>query len=101
MEATGNHHLPVLSFLKEQNLFVSVINPLVMKKYISTVLCKEKTDKLDSIKIVSYGLDYWFHLENQEISEKIYVQLRLLGRQYAHYVKKRIKKLYVNEQYTL
>lgn len=91
MEATGNYHLPVLSFLKEQGHFVSVINPLVMKKYVSTVLRKGKTDKLDSIKIANYGLDHWFHLENQEISEEIYIQLRLLGRQYAHYIKMRIE----------
>lgn len=91
MEATGNYHLPVLSFLKEQNFFVAVINPLVMKKYASTVLRKGKTDKLDSIKIANYGLDYWFHLRNQEMSEQTYRHLRLLGRQYAHYIKLRIE----------
>lgn len=91
MEATGNYHLPVLSFLKEQGFFVSVINPLVMKKYASTVLRKGKTDRLDSIKIASYGLDNWFHLMDYEASEETYVQLRLLGRQYAHYIKLRIE----------
>lgn len=91
MEATGNYHLPVLSFLKDQGHFVSVINPLVMKKYVSTVLRKGKTDKLDSIKIANYGLDHWFHLQNQKMSEETYVQLRLLGRQYAHYIKLRIE----------
>lgn len=91
MEATGNYHLPVLSYLKEQEIFVSVINPLVMKKYVSTVLRKGKTDKLDSIKIANYGIDHWFHLENQEMSEETYVELRLLGRQYAHYIKMRIE----------
>lgn len=90
MEATGNYHLPVLSFLKEHEIFVAVINPLVMKKYASIILRKGKTDKLDSIKIANYGLDNWFHLINHESSEKVYVQLRLLGRQYAHYIKLRI-----------
>ena len=33
MEATGVYHLPVLSYLKENNIFVAVINPLMMKKY--------------------------------------------------------------------
>ena len=33
MEATGVYHLPVLSYLKEHNIFVAVINPLVMKRY--------------------------------------------------------------------
>lgn len=91
MEATGNYHLPVLSFLKEKEVFVSVINPLVMKKYVSTVLRKGKTDKLDSIKIANYGIDHWFRLENHEISEETYAELRLLGRQYAHYIKMRIE----------
>ena len=79
MEATGNYHLPVLSVLKEGGHFVSVINPLVMKKYVSTALRKGKTDKLDSIKIANYGLDHWFNIQNQEMSEETYTQLRLLG----------------------
>ncbi|NRT35886.1 transposase [Clostridium beijerinckii] len=91
MEATGNYHLPVLSFLKEHGIFVAVINPLIMKKYASIILRKGKTDKLDSIKIANYGLDNWFHLINHESSEEIYVQLRLLGRQYGHYIKLRIE----------
>lgn len=91
MEATGNYHLPVVSFLKEHGIFVAVINPLVMKKYASIILRKGKTDKLDSIKIANYGLDNWFHLINYESSEEVYVQLRLLGRQYAHYIKLRIE----------
>jgi len=91
MEATGNYHLPILSFLKEHNCFIAVINPLVMKKYASTMLRKGKTDKLDAIKIANYGLDHWFRLTNYEVSEETYVQLRLLGRQYAHYNKLRVE----------
>lgn len=84
MEATGSYHLPVLSFLKEYGIFVAVINPLVMKKYASIILRKGKTDKMDSIKIANYGLDNWFHLINYKSSDEVYVQLRLLGRQYAN-----------------
>jgi transposase len=91
MEATGNYHLPILSFLKEYNCFIAVINPLVMKKYASTMLRKGKTDKLDAIKISNYGLDNWFRLTDYEVSEEIYVHLRLLGRQYAHYNKLRVE----------
>jgi Transposase and inactivated derivatives len=91
MEATGSYHLPVLSFLEEHGIFVAVINPLVMKKYASIILRKGKTDKLDSIKIANYGLDNWFHLINYKSSDEVYVQLRLLGRQYAHYIKLRIE----------
>ena len=91
LEATGNYHLPVLSYLKEKGIYVSNINPLVMKKYSNLVLRKGKTDKLDSIKIANYGLDNWFRLINYKSSEETYSQLRLLGRQYAHYIKLRIE----------
>jgi transposase len=91
MEATGNYHLPVLTYLKEHGFFVSVINPLIMKKYANTVLRKGKTDRLDSIKIANYGLDNWYHLVDYEESDENYAQLRLLGRQYSHYIKLRIE----------
>lgn len=91
MEATGAYHFPVLHRLKEAGLFVSVINPLMMKKYAGTALRKGKTDKLDSIRIANYGLDNWFHLEEYQSSNKAYEELRQLGRHYAHYVKMRIQ----------
>lgn len=87
LEATGNYHLPVLSYLEEHDVFVAVINPLVMKKYANTNLRKGKTDKMDAIKIANYGLDNWYHLMKYQPSEETYTELRLLGRQYAHYIK--------------
>lgn len=86
MEATGAYHLPLLSSFKEAGLFVSVINPLAMKKYASTAIRKGKTDKLDSVRIANYGIDYWFKLVDYTVPDELYAQLRLLGRQYAHYI---------------
>ncbi|WMJ23145.1 IS110 family transposase [Paludicola sp. MB14-C6] len=91
MEATGAYHLPLLTQFVEANIFVSVINPLVMKKYASAVIRKGKTDKLDSVRIANYGLDNWFKLEVYQPSETIYAELNMLGRQYSHYVKMRIE----------
>jgi len=91
MEATGAYHLPVLSNLKRAGIFVSVINPLVMKKYASTAIRKGKTDKLDSVRIANYGLDNWFHLADYQPSEDTYEELKILGRQYSHYVKIKIQ----------
>ncbi len=79
MEATGAYHLPVLTSLKQAGIFVSVINPLVMKRYASTVLRKGKTDKLDSVRIANYGLDNWFHLTNYQSSEDTYEELKLIA----------------------
>jgi len=91
MEATGNYHLPILSYLKEHRLFVAVVNPYVMKKYAAAAIRKGKTDKLDAIKIANYGIDNWFHLKNYEASDEAYAQLRLLGRQYSHYINLRVQ----------
>lgn len=94
MEATGNYHLPVLSYLKERRFFVSVVNPYIMKKYATTVIRKGKTDKMDAVKIANYGIDNWFRLKDYEASDEIYSQLRLLGRQYSHYINLRVQSIH-------
>lgn len=91
MEATGAYHLPLLVSLKQAGIFVSVINPLIMKKYVSTAIRKGKTDKLDSVRIANYGIDNWFHLSNFTPSETAYEELKILGRQYAHYINIKIE----------
>ena len=96
MESTGKYHLPILIYFLEHNLICSVINPLIMHKYANTVLRKGKTDKLDAIKIASYGIDNWFKLEAYQTNEETYNELRLLGRQYSHY-----NNLLVNSKITL
>ncbi|EGW41108.1 transposase, IS111A/IS1328/IS1533 domain protein [Desulfosporosinus sp. OT] len=57
MESTGAYHYPVLTYLKEHDISASVINPLVMNKYVNVAIRKGKTDKLDAIKIANFGLD--------------------------------------------
>ena len=91
MEATGAYHLPLLSVFKEAGFFVSVVNPLAMKKYASATLRKGKTDKMDSIRIANYGIDHWFKLVDYALPEDIYEELRLLGRQYSYYIKLRVE----------
>lgn len=93
VEATGIYHLPVLSYLLECGIFVAVINPFEMKQYRSQGLRSAKTDKKDSIAIANYGIDNWFRLKNYEISEGIYEELKILGRQYSHYMRMRIESV--------
>ncbi len=95
MEATGAYHLPVLSHLKENGLYASLINPYVMKEYRCKGLRRAKTDSIDAKMIANYGIDNWYHLENYEFSEEIYQELKLLGRQYAHYMRMRIESVLV------
>ena len=91
MEATGAYHLPLLTSLKQAGIFVSVINPLAMKKYSSMAIRKGKTDKLDAIRIATYGIDNWFHLVDYTLPEDVYDELKLLGRQYSHYITMKIQ----------
>lgn len=93
IEATGIYHLPVFDFLQERGIFVAVINPFEMKQYRSQGLRAIKTDKQDSIAIANYGIDYWFRLKKYEMSEGIYQELKILGRQYSHYMRMRIESV--------
>lgn len=94
MEATGIYHLPVLTYLQEKGIFVTVINPYLMKVYRSESLRKAKTDKIDSRIIANYGIEHWFTMEEFKVSEDIYGELRLLGQQYRHYMKLHVTSLH-------
>lgn len=91
LEATGGYELPVVTALHNAEIFVSVINPLIMKKYANTTLRKGKTDKMDSVKIANYGIANWFKLKKFVAKEGVYEELNLLGRQYFHYMKMKIE----------
>ncbi len=56
MEATGYYHNQLAYFLQENNIKVSVENPLSVKRFIQMKLSKIKTDKSDSKMICAYGI---------------------------------------------
>jgi len=55
MEATGYYHYQLAYFLVENNQFVSVENPLSVKRFIQMKLSKVKTDKSDAKMIFKYA----------------------------------------------
>lgn len=87
VESTSIYHFPVVSYLQENDIFVSVVNPLIIKKYASMDIRKVKTDKADSLKLASYVIDNYRHLVDYSAEDEIYSELRILSRQYLHYVK--------------
>lgn len=91
LEATGIYHFPVVTFLQQHDIFVCVVNPLIMKKYGDITLRQGKTDRMDSVRIATYGIDNWYHLTNFLPEDETYAELRLLGRQYLHYTSLKIK----------
>ena len=55
MEATGYYHYQLAYYLLENNIKVSVENPLSVKRFIQMKLSKIKTDKSDSKLICEYA----------------------------------------------
>ena len=55
MEATGCYHQQLAMFLYEHGRALSVVNPLIIKRFIQMKLQKLKTDKSDAKMICIYG----------------------------------------------
>ncbi len=87
MEATGRYHEPVASALHEYGIYVSVLNPLLIKQSGAGSIRKVKTDKADAMKIAKYGLDNWVELREYTPMDTLRQQLKLCSRQYNVYMK--------------
>ena len=87
MEHTGRYYEPVAQFLHDAGLYVSAVNPKLIKDYGNNSLRKVKTDKADSRKIAKYGLDNWVELRQYVSMDKIRYQLKTLNRQCNLYTK--------------
>jgi transposase len=55
MEATGPYYLRLASFLSEKAIGVSVVNPLVIRRFCQMRMTRAKTDKKDASMIAAYG----------------------------------------------
>jgi len=56
MEVTGPYYLRVATYLHSKGLRVSVVNPLIIKRFCQMRLIRAKTDKADAKMIALYGL---------------------------------------------
>ena len=89
MEHTGRYYEPVAQFLHKEGIFVSAVNPKLIKDYGNNTLRKVKTDAADSRKIARYGLDNWVELRQHTPMDTIRYQLKTLNRQQGLYSKTR------------
>lgn len=55
MEATGPYYMKLAFYLRQNNIKVSVVNPLVIKRFIQMRLKRTKTDRSDANMIREYG----------------------------------------------
>jgi transposase len=55
MEASGPYYLKLASFLANKSIAVSVVNPLVIRRFCQMRMTRAKTDKKDARMIAAYG----------------------------------------------
>jgi len=81
MEHTGRFWLPIAQTLRGAGLFVSAVNPKLIKDFGDNKLRNVKTDKADSKKIARYGLRYWNDLQPYAPTEATRQKLLEFSRQ--------------------
>lgn len=87
MEHTGRYYEPLAHELAAANLFVSAINPKLIKDFDNDSLRKVKSDKADSVKIARYALDKWQNLKQYSVMDELRIQLKTMNRQFGFYMK--------------
>ena len=87
MEHTGRYYEVLAHQLSEANLFVSTINPKLIKDFDNDSLRKVKSDKADAVKIARYALDKWQNLKQYSAMDELRNQLKTMNRQFGFYMK--------------
>ena len=86
MEHTGRYYEPVATWLSDAGIFVSAVNPILIKDFGDDSLHSPKTDKADSKKIARYTLDRWAKLRQYGNMDKTRNQLKTMNRQFGFYM---------------
>lgn len=86
MEHTGRYYEPVATWLTNAGIFVSAVNPFLIKDYGDESLRAPKTDKADSQKIARFALDRWAKLVQYSRMDEVRNQLKTMNRQFGFYM---------------
>ena len=89
MEHTGRYYEPLLQWLAASDLFVTAVNPKLIKDFGNNTLRKVKTDKADAKKIARYALDNWCDLRQHTGMDTTRTQLKTMNRQFAFCMKQK------------
>lgn len=87
MEHTGRYYEPLARELSLAGLFVTAVNPKLIKDFGDNSLRKVKSDKADAVKIARYTLDSWTELKQYSLIDEIRNQLKTMNRQFSFYMK--------------
>ena len=86
MEHTGRYYEPLAAWLSDAGIFVSAVNPVLIRDFADDSLRSPKTDKADSKKIARYTLDRWAKLKQYGSMDKTRNQLKTMNRQISFFM---------------
>ena len=90
MECTGRYHEPMANALHKAGLFVSIVNPHLIKNFGINSLRKVKSDPADANKIARYTLDNWTELRQYSGMDNTRTQLKTLNSQFSFFMKQTV-----------
>lgn len=79
MEASGPYYLNLACRLVEAGVKVSVVNPLVIRRYSQMQLRRTKTDQVDAELIAQYARQYQDQLRLWEPPKQVFLQLQQIS----------------------
>lgn len=86
MEHTGRYYEPVASWLSSAGIFVSAVNPALVKEFGNESIRTPKTDKADAKKMARFALDRWTKLRQYNRMDELRNQLKTMNRQFGFYM---------------
>ena len=89
LECTGQYHKPILYALHEGKIFVSAVNPHLIKNFGNNTIRKVKTDPADAKKIARYTLDNWAELLEYSVMDSKREQLKIMNTQFDFFMKQK------------
>lgn len=92
METTGHYHEPILKAFLDAGIFVSAVNPSLIKRHDSdeNPLRKVKSDPADAKKIARYTLDRWENLHQHSVMDTTRTQLKTLNTQFHFFMQQKV-----------
>ena len=81
---------PAVTWFSDAGIFVSAVNPILIKDFGDDSLRSPKTDKADYKKIARYTLDRWAKLKQYGTMDKTSSQLKTMNHQFGFYMAQKI-----------
>lgn len=89
LECTGQYHRPIVEALHGAGIFVSAVNPHLIRNFGNNTIRKVKTDPADARKIARYTLDNWDRLREYSVMDTTREQLKAMNTQFDFFMKQK------------